>query len=711
MSVSLQHQKGLKHIIFSYLKQDKKQLLEQLFVFQAGDGFLYMPVLLACGIGLYFSLPFEISVWGIAPLFIVSLTSAIAFYAMLSQYGLRKIITILCFSIALISGGSFAAKLRTHFVHTPVLEKELAPVNLSGTVFAIEPLPKTGEARIWLGDLEVEKLSADNTPRMIRIKVRKSSHLKPQQRVQVLAGLNPPSPPVIPGAFDFQRYAYFKSLGAVGFAYGAPEIIRQPEVSTIQSVLEELRLSISNQVKRAVPADLQGVMTTFLTGEKTAIEEDELQAMRDAGLAHLLAISGLHVGLIAGIVFFISRFAMALVPLWALKYPIKKYAAGIAFLAAFLYMLLVGSTVPTQRAMMMTGIALIAIMLDRSPFSMRMVALAATIILITMPESLLSASFQMSFAAVSVLIWAYDKMRPYTAHLYQDRGVVRRAGLYIGGIAMTSLLASFATMPFALYHFQHWSLYGLLANIFAMPVMGVVVMPLAVISYMAMCVDLAYYPLLVMGAGVEWILDVARYVAGLDGAVLYLPALSHLTFTCLVLAGVLWMIGPNIARIIAVLLCLISLYDPFDRPDIMISSNSKLVGYYDREAHRLYVSSLQAERYNREQWRQYLGSPEVLKWPLHGEEGPILCDEAACRFEARGLHISIPRQAYAFPKECEWADIMIVMKPPSPECGGAHIIDRLDTYYNGSISLYFHRDGTYQMKNSLDERGQRSWVF
>jgi competence protein ComEC len=243
--------------------------------------------------------------------------------------------------------------------------------------------------------------------------------------------------------------------------------------------------------------------------------------------------------------------------------------------------------------------------------------------------------------------------------------------------------------------------------------MGIWVMPLAVLSYLGMCIGLSHYPLILMAEGVEWILDVAHYVSALEGAVIHLPVFSHIAFVLFVSAGLLMMIGPVFARLMAGIMFIIALFLPSDLPHILVSDNSKLVGYYDAGEKILYVSSLQYERYNREQWTRYLGSPNVEKWPEVGKLENIRCDESACRIVSSGVHISFPKTPYAFEGECNWADIIILTRPPSLTCknkGNVHVIDRLATYYNGSVVVYIPGYNEYEIRTSKEVRGDRMWV-
>ena len=215
-----------------------------------------------------------------------------------------------------------------------------------------------------------------------------------------------------------------------------------------------------------------------MTGERSAIPPAVMAAVRDSGLAHLLAISGLHIGLVAGILFFGLRGALALVPPLALRYPIKKWAAAAAIPGAFAYALVAGATVPSQRAFLMIGLVLLAVLLDRRGLSMRTVAWAAVIILLLHPESLLGASFQLSFAAVTALIAGYEVVRGRRRLGGNGPPVIwRRILFYVGGVALTTLIAGAVTAPFAAYHFNRLAAYGLAANLIAVPVTALWIMP------------------------------------------------------------------------------------------------------------------------------------------------------------------------------------------------------------------------------------------
>ncbi len=431
---------------------------------------LWLPVALALGVALYFWLPAEPSLW------FVPLWLGLA----LGLVGLgrrRPGLLLLGIAATTMAAGFAAAVLRSHQVAAPVIERRLGPVGLSARVAEVEP--RNGSLRLTLAEPQIERLTATETPAKVRVVVRGSDVMvRPGDWIRTRAILLPPPPPAAPGAFDFARQTYFRGLGAVGFTVGKLQVEAAPadrERSFMTSVAA-LRHNVVERVGRVLKDRSGAIAAALMTGHRGAIGEAELDAMRDAGLAHLLAISGLHVGLIAAVIFFAVRALLATSVWLTLRQPIKKWAAAVTICGAFAYLMMAGATIPTQRAFLMTSLVLTAVLLDRLAFSMGLVAWAAVIILLISPEALLGASFQMSFAAVVALIATFEVSRQ---GLVEWRGRQGRWGrgwrwplIYLGGIALTTLVAGLATAPFALIIFNRVVSYGLVANLLAVPVMA-----------------------------------------------------------------------------------------------------------------------------------------------------------------------------------------------------------------------------------------------
>ena len=350
-------------------------------------------------------------------------------------------------------------------------------------------------------------LDPDRTPARVRLRLsaRQGAAAEIGAWVELRAVLRPPSPPVAPGAFDFQRHAYFQRLGGVGFAVtvarrtAPPGEVQASVFAPWRLALAGLRIEIADRIRAALDGPAGAVAAALMTGDRRAIPAHVLADMRDSGLAHLLAISGLHVGLVAAILFFGLRAALALVPKVALRYPIKKWAAAAALVGAFGYVLISGASVSTQRAFLMVGVVLLAVMVDRTAISMRLVAWAALIVLAMAPESLLGPSFQMSFAAVVALVAAYEVLRRRLSAWRAEAGTLRRAGLYLVGVGITTIVATAATAPFAVYHFNRFAEYGLAANLAAVPLTALWVMPWAMAAFCLMPAGLEAVALTPMG--------------------------------------------------------------------------------------------------------------------------------------------------------------------------------------------------------------------
>jgi len=461
---------------------------------------LWLPVWLGTGIGLYFASPFEPPLaWaGIA----VLLSLACMFALPATQ---NVILRISLAALAAMTLGFAVAKMRTEDVAAPILQRRVGPIGIDGRVEQSELHGKG--VRVVLGELSMRRFAAENTPARVRISVRAGSTLPPPgSRVHVIAVLMPPPSPSSPGAYDFGRAAYFMRLGAVGYAYGHLTILGFPNITSfgdaVTLFIEGLRAKITARIHSVLPGSTGGIASALITGNRSAISDDDEKALRDAGLAHVLAIAGLHMALVGLGLFWVVRAVLAAVPKLSLRFPIKKWAAAAALCSAAYYLMISGATSASTRAFVMLAMMLLAILFDRPAISMRSLALAATIILALRPESLLEPGFQMSFAAVMSLIAIAEWEATHTAHeIAQGSVYFAQARRYLRGITMTSFVGSVATIPYAIYHFDRATHYAVLGNLLAMPIMGFVVMPAAALSMFLMPFGLDAWTLHVMAWG------------------------------------------------------------------------------------------------------------------------------------------------------------------------------------------------------------------
>jgi competence protein ComEC len=372
---------------------------------EADRWFVWLPVFIAAGIIAYFALPTEPSLRLAASLVL----AALGLLIVVRHAPLGLALGVACLAFAL---GFAVTKLRTEQVRAPVLGEELRNVPVRGFVEVFEHRTDRRD-RLTLRVIAIGDLADADRPYRVRISTAaKHAMFRTGEGVRLRATLLPPPEPVEPGAFDFGRRAWFDRLGATGYATGRIEPLsdapRPPLDLSVWAAIDALRAVVNERVRTALPNETGAIAVALITGDRGGIPQEVTEAMRDAGLAYVLAISGLHMVIMAGPVFWLVRALLAAVPGLALRFPIKKWAATIALLAATFYLLLSGASVPTLRAWIMMSIFLIAVLLDRPAITMRNVALAALAILIVAPESLFEPSFEMSFAAVIGLVALYE---------------------------------------------------------------------------------------------------------------------------------------------------------------------------------------------------------------------------------------------------------------------------------------------------------------
>mgnify|MGYP000241718057 CR=1 FL=1 len=386
-----------------------------------------------------------------------------------------------------------------------------------------------------------------------------------------------------------------------------------------------------------------------------------------------------------------------------------------AMVGALFYMALAGASIPTQRAMLMTGVVFLAIILDRSAISLRLVAFAAFIVLLFFSESLLSASFHMSFAAVAGLVAFYDWLRPYWSAWHRRSGWLRRAGLYFLGVSFTTIIATAATAPFALYHFQQLAAYSILGNFIAVPILAFLIMPSILAALFMMPFGLEFIPLYVTDLGVDAVLNIADWVSSLPHSVFRMGAWPQAALVAIVFSGLALILLRGAVRLLCLLPLFIAIivFSGYSPPDILISDKAKLVSVRDGRGD-LYVSNLRSERFARENWMQSYGVDDarVHKWPKEGAEGFVACGEMACRINIQGRLVSYIYHETAAAQECAAADLVVAPFPLYKLCvseTSALRIDRAGTKRKGAHGVWFGDNGGIVIKTSQELRGARPW--
>jgi len=653
-----------------------------------GRLFPWLPVAFACGILLYFAADHEPSLW--APLALTGGAGALAIVLRA-----RFAAWVGAVAVAGIAAGFAAATWRAQEVAHPRLTAPAWAVELTGWIEAREERERSDRILVRVDSAMAARL--DTIPDRVRLSLRKGTAPAVGSYVSVTARLNPPQPPLRPGGYDFARDLYFQGIGATGFALGpiaivVPEAEATPPGWRLAFVtrVEALRSAIDQRIRAAVPGDAGAIASALITGKRDAISEQASEAMYVSSLAHILSISGYHMALVAGVVFFVARALLALGPALALRYPIKKWAAAAALAAAAFYLVLSGAEVATRRAFIMTAIVLVGILCDRPALTLRTLAIAALVLLAMTPEALVHPSFQMSFAATLALVAALANGLPLApAH---DRGTWRHRlaswGLReFAALAIVSTVAGLATTLYAAYHFHRLAPYGVIANLAVMPIVSLWIMPAGLLALLAgpFGFDAVFWR--IMGEGIDAMISLAAAVAALPGAAGRVAAFglgplllgtAGLTLLCL-LQTRLRLIGPGLLAA-AVLWAMAT-----PAPDVLVAADGRTVAVRRADG-RLAIKRLGGDTFAARTWLAAAADSRTPADPTLAEG--FRCDDVGCVAALPdGRLVAIALAADAFAEDCNRAVLVVTPRRGPPECA-ALLIDRAVREASGALALY-----------------------
>lgn len=677
---------------------------------------LWLPPAFGTGVAAYFLLPSEPPLWVGA-----SGVAAALILTALVWRGAPAFVALLLGLLA-VAGGFTAAQVRSELVAAPVLPQQIGPVTVTGEVRLVED--KGGSLRVTLVPVSVERLSPARVPATVRVTLRGDGpEPKPGQMLRLRAVLMPPPAPSAPGAFDFPRHAWFQRLGAVGYTVAPAEVLPAPPATGFSVAVETLRDTVTRRIRAAVGGVEGEIAAALVTGARAAIPEATLEAWRDSGLAHLLSISGLHMTLAAGLVFVGVRTLLAAIPAVALRWDVKKATAAVALAAAAFYVVLSGAAVPSQRAFVMTAIVLLAVLVDRTAISLRTLAWAAMVVLLTQPEALMGPSFQMSFAAVTALVAGYELVAPrLSAWRGRGRGRwLRTAAVYLAGGTASTVLASVATAPFAAYHFNTVASYSLAANLAVMPVVSVAVMPAAIIGLLLMPLGLEGVPFMVMGHGLAIVNAVAETVASWPGSSWPVPVLPPWGLAAVTLGGLWLCLWRRPWRLVGLVVAGVAMSSAWwsPGPDILVNDEGTVMAVRGPGG-GLILSPGRSDGFARDLWQERFGTPDPIPWPRSGgATGPavpftldspphLACDGMGCIYKARGLSVALVNRPDALPEDCWAADVLVATVPVGRWCDQAlAVVDRWDLKDKGAHAIWL--GPRPRIETVAETMGDRPW--
>lgn len=627
--------------------------------------------------------------------------------------GLGRAWTLPLLLLACFALGGAVAKWRTDAVRAPLALALVEPTLIEGWVIDVDS-PSGSGARVILAPARVRGLTPDQVPVRIRATVR-GAPPAPGQAVRLFAILNPPPGPAAPGAYDFGRAAYFQSLGGVAFALGEtrPATLAPPPWPVrLRMWINGVRFDLARRiVERQGPRE-GGVAAAMTTGHEAWLDPDEVQAMRDSGLAHILSISGLHMAVVGGFSFFLARLVIAAWPWLALRINGKKAAAAFGLLAVGTYLVVSGAPPPAQRAAITASIIFLAILLDRPAISMHALAVAAFVVLLVQPEAIVTPGFQMSFAATAALVALVEAWPRAPREISAPWPIllVQRAGVWIVLAVLASLVAGAATGPFAMQHFNRTAMFGLLANLAVAPLSDFVIMPALALGAVLEPLGLGGPFLWVAARGIETMLAIGHWAAGLPGAVRAIPsaptaalpiAFLGVLFLCLWRGPLRWLGLP--------LACAVILWPRVETPAVWIDGNGAQAAVVrDGQAE---VMRAGVGQFGVDLWTARRGVAPVLRDPAQWA-----CDRTSCApAEAGVLAMSWGRRAPSpdrLARLCATAEVVSVRAVVDHRlpgaCDGRLVLDGADYAARGAVELWRSPDG-WAAVWARDLRGDRPW--
>ncbi|HEV7228408.1 ComEC/Rec2 family competence protein [Brevundimonas sp.] len=673
---------------------------------------LWAPVAFGGGCAVYFMLKVEPSAW---PL-VLGAVAATGLWLTVRRLPVGRAVTWPLMLLALFALGAANAKLKSDRVAAPIAPAAGEPVRITGWVTDVESPGANGGARVMVAPVWIGGLAPEETPLRVRATLRGAAPIAPGTPVGLFALLNPPPAPASPGAYDFGRVAWFQRMGGVAFVLTDPRpasLERPPWRLRLTMAVNAARVDLAARIVERLGPRTGGIAAAMTTGVEAWLDPDEVERMRDSGLAHILSISGLHMAVVGGFAFFAARLGIALIPPLALRINGKKAAACVGLAAVGVYLVISGAPPPAVRAAVTASIAFAAILLDRPAITMHGLAVAALVVLAIQPEAIVTPGFQMSFAATAALVALVEAWprRPREIQAPLPILAVQRTVQWIALAALASLVAGAATAPFAMQHFNRAAMYGLVSNMTVAPISDFLIMPTLALGALLEPVGLGAPFLWLAGVGIEGMLAIGGWTAGLPGAVrtyasaptAALPIAFMGVMVCCLVRGPLRWIGLPLA-------CAVLLWPRGPAPDVWIGDGGAKAATV--AGGRATVVRGGLDDFGVEVWSRRRG----LTVEARAEDG-WTCGRTDCRpaGEAVGPALLWGRRAPEIERlaaACAAAEVVAVRTAIDvlpPECASRLVLDGRDFAERGAVELWREGDG-WRALWVADLRGDRPWA-
>ena len=495
----------------------------------------FLPVFIILGIILFFQYKIPVNIH------ILLIFGLIIFFACIFSENLLQKILITIFFVIL---GVIISYYRLNSISKHKIRQKMYNIKITGIVDQI--FLGSEKNKIILKDITINKYLKRLTPEKIQFKSDKSidiKNVKPNDLIEFHADLYPLPKPVYPNAYNFSDISKFKNIGGIGKVQSEIIILNKSRKTTFQSFIESVRLYIDNLIgKRMKYSNASGIAMALFTGNTGYIQQDVIKDIQKSGLSHLLAISGINISIVAITIFAILRKLFSYSEYITLHYNTKKISAIIAIMISFFHLQISGLPISAVRSFIMFALGLICVILNRYPTPMRIISFTLFVILMQKPEGIFDPSLQMSFMAVLGLIATMGSFSRWIDRKYGDGGKIIRFFLYFIGILAASIVSTFATFCYSVYHFNQYSNIGLISNILAVPISELGMIPLGVVGLSLSIFGIGLdYPFLKLMEfmGIIFI-KIANFTANVKGSYILIPempmkALFFYTFGLIIL--------------------------------------------------------------------------------------------------------------------------------------------------------------------------------
>ncbi|KAF0185413.1 MAG: competence protein ComEC [Hyphomonadaceae bacterium] len=489
------------------------------------------------------------------------------------------IITFFSLLLMAFSSGIIIAYLRANAALAPVIAQNTEPMKIGGILVGVD---RSIEGS-WRAKIKLDQMHgrfAQNSPKYVRLTTNRIVGAKIGSKFECNAILRPPPPAIIPNAYNFARKAWFLQIGAIGYCKDSPILTEQISpnlIAQLQNSMTEARLKASAKLSKRQTGGGAGFLAAITTGDRSWISKADSDALQGSGLGHIVSVSGIHVSLIAGIIYFALVRIFSLLGAFALWFDVRKIAAVFALICAIGYTVFTGSEAPAIRAALMTTVALTAILIDRKAISLRGLAIAAFIILLFRPEHAADAGFQMSFLATMALVALWEVFVPTNGGA--PRALPNKIGFWLLGAVLASLVAGLATLPISISNFGRFSTYGLIANVISAPIVDFIVGPFAVLAAALTPFGLGEWAWKIASWGLDLVLRLAYYFSSIDAQANTIKPLGVMACFTMVFSIVWACFWRSKLKILAIvpLLAAIGVWAMAPLPELYIAAGGKAI--------------------------------------------------------------------------------------------------------------------------------------